>query len=248
MQKGWKNAVTGMMVGILCLLGTASSGMALDVAERVTSNVVTILKGAGGEPVELVMSEQCTEPAPNGGTKFCLCQAASFRIAQILAATAWEDGVFRSWDVEVETGWNTEGPEEFFLDAAQVRSLAYDENVASGKNLALEDSWYRIRVLSTGTIYLFKGTSSIYIENFLKLRKKSKNGTITEEEQAAMQALRQRIVQFMTALPFNSEAFEITVSRGTARGGGSGECSLGEISRMGMLVLGIPGMALWAKK
>ncbi len=250
MQKGWRNAVTGVLMGVLCLLGAASSGMALEVAEEVTSNVITIIKHAGGDPVRLVMSEQCTEPAPDGGTKFCLCQGVSFRIAQILASTAWEDGVFRSWDVEVETGWNTEGPEEFFHDAAEVRSLVYDESATPEKDLALQDSWYRLRVVSTGKVYLFRGTSSIYIENFLDLRKKSKNGTITDEEKVAMQALRQRMVQFLTALPFRSEAFDVSISQGVSSSGsgGSGGCSMGNFPWTGMLFLVVPGMLFWARK
>ena len=250
MQKGWKNTVTGFLVATLCLLGVASSGMALEVAEKVTSNAITIIKHVGDDPVRLVMSEQCTEPAPDGGTKFCLCQGVCFRIAQILASTAWEDGVFRSWDVEVETGWNTEGPEEFFEDAAEVRSLVYHENATSEKDLTMEDSWYRLRVVSTGREYLFRGTSSIYMENFLDLRKKLKNGTITDEEKVTMQALRQHIVQFLTALPFNSEAFDASASQGFASsgGGGSGGCSMGNFSWVGMLLLGVPGMVLWARK
>ncbi len=250
MQKGWKNAVTGIMVGILCLLGTASSGMALDVAGNVSSNVITILKQAGADPVKLVMSEQCTEPAAGGGTKFCLCQGVAFRIAQILAETVWRDGAFHSWDVDVETGWNTDGPEEFFEDAAGVHSLAYAANATPDKNLTLADSWYRITVLSTGKTYSFRGTSAIYPENFLELRSKYKNGTATEEEITAMQALRKQIVQFMTALPFASQAFAVEVSQGavSGSGGGSGGCSLGSFSWGGMLFLAVPGMFFLLKK
>ncbi len=250
MRKGWKNAVTGMVFGVFCLFGTVSSGMALDVAENVSSNVISILKQAGADPVKLVMSEQCTEATADGGTKFCLCQGVAFRISQILAETVWGDGTFHSWDVDVETGWNTDGPEEFFEDAAEVHSLAYAANATPDKDLTLEDSWYKITVLSTGKTYFFRGTSAIYPENFLELRSKYKNGTATEEETASMQALRKRIVQFMTALPFASDAFAVEISQGAASGSGSGSggCSLGNVSWVEMLLLAVPGMVFFLKK
>ena len=250
MRKGWKNAVMGIMVGAFCLFGIVSSGTALDVAESVNANVISILKQVGADPVELIMSEQCTEATADGGTKFCLCQGVCFRIAQILAETVWGDGTFHSWDVDVETGWNTDGPEEFFADAAEVHSLAYDENATPDKDLTLEDSWYKVTVLSTGKIYSFQGTSTIYIENFLELRSKYKNGTATEEEIASMQALRKEVVQFMTALPFASQAFTVSVSQGapSGSGGGSGGCSLGGLSWGSLLFLTVPGTLLLLKK
>ena len=250
MLKGWKNAVMGMVFGVFCLFGMVSSGMALDVAENVSSNVITILKQAEADPVKLTMSEQCTEATADGGTKFCLCQGVCFRIAQILAETVWGDGTFHSWDVDVETGWNTDGPEEFFEDAAKVHSLTYAANATPGKDLTLEDSWYKVTVLSTGKVYFFRGTSTIYMENFLELRSKYKNGTVTEEEIASMQVLRKRIVQFLTALPFSSEAFAVEASQGTGSGsgGGSGGCSLGSVSWAEMFLLAAPGMLLFLKK
>ena len=226
----------GILLGILLSFCCVAVAFA-EASPSVSSNALKVQKQVGGVMQEMNMTEVCTETDPSGAKKICLCMSVCYRIAQVLANTAWTDGVFRSWDVDVETRWNTDGPEEFFVHAAEVpaSALKISDGATPDKDLTLQDSWFRVKVRSTGKVYEFRGTDRIYKGDFLALRSKKKNGTITAEEDLRYAELRKQVVAAMTTPPFAAGAFEMTASAGG--NGSGGGCSLGGAPLAALLLL-----------
>lgn len=199
-------------------------------------------RNAGGEVVE-VSVDDCTDPLPGGGTKFCLCQGVAFRVAQMMR-NAWGDGVFHPDDVTILTSWNTDGPEEFFVDKLGVASGDLvvcgrgangwlDEFLDStpGKDLVLADSRYEITVKSTGERFLFCGTGRLYVGEFLTYRSEVKNGDDTHK--AEMQALRNQVQTNLTDEPFVGMLQASEASSGSSGGG----CSVSGFAPAAVLAL-----------
>lgn len=155
----------------------------------------------------LDLEEACMEEE-NGATAFCLCRATAYRVAQ-MASGLWEDGVFRSWDVAVETGWNTDGPEGLLVGEMGVENFSYGigGSVTAMEDLTLDDAWYRVTVLSTGESATFVARDNYLSEEFLALRSKNKKGTATAEEKAELKALKAGLVEKAKALPFTGRFY-----------------------------------------
>ena len=113
-------------------------------------------------------------------------------------------GSFDPNDVKIETGWNTDGPMEFWgPEKAAAAEVKYTDGITGESDLTLTDSWYKVTIISTGMTYVFRGSDKIYLENFLELRSKNLKGAATDEEKQQLKALRSQIVTIMKTLPFD---------------------------------------------
>ncbi|MCD6117439.1 hypothetical protein J7K93_10525 [bacterium] len=168
------------------------------VTNIVKSNTLKIQKKPNSKIETLQFADAIIE---NKGTKKenkCLCQAVCFRVSQ-LATQAWEDNVFRTYEVKrIRTGWNTDGPYEFFSDRelnGEIGDLEIPaekivvekrngDKATSPKDLTIEDSWYEITF--TNNLVLFfqvkEGENGVYPAGFLTLRSKMKNGDKNTEK------------------------------------------------------------------
>lgn len=192
-------------------LRTGSENLVIvDHAAPVTAKALSFLdsqalrfqKDGDGAVRTLDLEEACTEEE-NGITTFCLCRATAYRVAQ-MASGLWKDGVFRSWDVAVETGWCTDCPKELLVGEMGVKdfSRGIGGSITAMEDLALDDAWYRVTALSTGDSITFMARDNYLSEEFLDLRSKCKKGTATAEERASMKAMKADLVVKAKALPF----------------------------------------------
>jgi hypothetical protein len=158
----------------------------------VESNTLKVMKRPDGKIETLRFDEAIIENKGTKKEKKCLCQAVCFRVAQ-LAAQAWKDGVFRTYEVKrIRTGWNTPGPYEFFSDRelnGEIGDLEIPaekivvekrkgNKATSPKDLTIQDGWYEITF--TNDLALFfqvkEGKNGVYPAGFLTLRSEMKNG------------------------------------------------------------------------
>lgn len=159
-----------------------------------------------GKKVEiLTLPSAVEEDDGNGGSKVCLCQSMAFRISQMMSSR-WSDGIFRPWDVSIETGWNTDGPSEFWVDRMGMdpNDLVIPSSATPGSRLSVSDAWYRVRIKSTGEIFTFRATGDIYLSDFLDLRALAKQGKITDVQKKRQMGLRKRIENRVLSSPYVS--------------------------------------------
>ncbi len=164
------------------------------ISDVVPSGELRYLSVDGGEVKMRSLPGGVMEDDGNGGTKVCLCQAMAFRISQMMSSR-WADGIFRPSDVSVETGWNTDGPHEFWVAALKMEpgEVVVPSSAAKDADLSLKDGWYRVKVRSTGETFVFRVTGDVYLSDFLDLRSLAKHGDITEIQKKRQGALRKRI-------------------------------------------------------
>jgi hypothetical protein len=189
----------------------------VNIETQISSDILKVKKEEDGDTIELLYEESVTENAGSENEKKCLCQGVAFRVSQI-ASQVWSDGIFRTYEIEeIRTGWNTDGPYEFFSDEEHNGEIGDLEipaekividgfagaTVTSGKNLTIEDSWYEITFVN-GEKLMLRGTmgeAGIYTEEFLELRSKVKNGDTTVVPQ--MQEERKKVERNLGILPFD---------------------------------------------
>jgi hypothetical protein len=158
----------------------------------IESNTLKVLKRPDGKIETLQFADAIIENKGTKREKKCLCQAVCFRVSQ-LAAQAWKDGTFRTYEIKgIRTGWNTDGPYEFFSDRVlngEIGDLEIPaekiiiakkngDKATSSKNLTIQDNWYEI-TFTNDLIVLFQvkeGKEGIYPADFMTLRSKMKNG------------------------------------------------------------------------
>ena len=197
----YQKITLGIIVPALFFMGCSNLGSKkglLSARDRVAlsnvveSNKLKVLKNPDGKIETLQFEEAIIEKKGTKEEEKCLCQAVCFRVSQ-LAAQAWEDGVFRTYEVKrIRTGWNTPGPYEFFSDKelnGEIGDLEIPaekivvekrngDKATSPKNLTIQDSWYEI-TLTNDLVLFFKvkeGKNGVYPEGFLALRSEMKNG------------------------------------------------------------------------
>lgn len=149
------------------------------------------------------LPDAAKEDNGSGGTKICLCQAVAFRVSQMISSR-WADGVFRPEDISVETGWNSDGPIEFWVDQMGMSAddIVISGSATSGDRLSLSDCWYKVTIKSTGETYLFRGTSDLYVSDFLDLRALFKQKKATAAQTKRMKELRAKTVNNVCSSPF----------------------------------------------
>ena len=182
----------------------------------VESNQLKVLKKPSGKIKTLRFADAIIENKGTKEEKKCLCQAVCFRVSQ-LAAQAWKDRVFRTYEVKrIRTGWNTTGPYEFFSDRelnGEIGDLEIPaekivvekrngDKATSPKNLTIQDSWYEV-AFTNGLALFFQvkeGNNGVYPVGFLTLRREMKNGDQNAKRPFMLEM--KKTVASVAALPF----------------------------------------------
>lgn len=194
------------------------------LSSTVSNDELKVQKTPDGPVETLVFAEAVTEHEGTDEEKKCMCQSVCFRVAQ-LASQVWEDGVFRTYEVErIRTGWNTGGPWEFFSDqemngeigdlempSAKIVVEKPDGSAATPrKELDLEDNWYEIRFANGQVLLLRVKEGGVFPEEFMALRSKFKGGDKSADE-AFHRSYGEGIAR-VSALPFDGISVERVAS------------------------------------
>ena len=187
----YQKITLGILISVVFFMGCSNPGPKkglLSANDRVAftniveSNKLRVLKRTDGNTETLNLEDSIVE---NKGTKTenkCLCQAVCFRVSQ-LAAQAWEDGVFRTYEIKrIRTGWNTLGPYEFFSDRelnGEIGDLEIPaekiviekrngDKATSPNKLTIQDSWYEITFTNDLVLFLQvkEGENGVYPAGF----------------------------------------------------------------------------------
>lgn len=177
----------------------------LAISDVLVSGDLRYLSVNGKKVETLSLPDAVLEDDGKGGSKVCLCQSMAFRVSQMMSYR-WADGIFRPSDVSIETGWNSDGPSEFWVDRMGMnpKDVVISPSATPEDRLALSDAWYRVTVKSTGETFTFRATSDIYLSDFLDLRALSKQGKISDAQKKRQMALRKRIENRVLASPYVS--------------------------------------------
>lgn len=201
----------------VCLCSVAFAETA--ISPQLDSNVLQYRNGEG--PVKSLNISDCTDPVMKDGVQvgriFCVCQGVAFRVAQLMS-DKWSDGVFHVDDVQVVTGWKTDGPEDLFVHKLgmipdEKKGFSYDKSAPEVKDQTLEDAWYQVIILSTGENYTFHATEKIYGTSdsagytMLDYRREVEGGDPTHK--AEMKTMRAMASKRLAAQPFAAGSFRI---------------------------------------
>ena len=91
--------------------------------------------------------------AQNNCWKVCLCRMVAFRALQALERHLAADG-FDSGEIDIVTGWSTDGPEELYCDImpwVQGDNFSYAASITSPAQLTVDDAWYEFTAGGTKT-------------------------------------------------------------------------------------------------
>ena len=116
--------------------------------------------------------------ADAGSWKACICRMVAFRALQAVGQYA---GIadFSSADTSILTGWNTDGPEELYVENMPWTlgtNFSYDDDLTAAAQLTLADAWYEFeiagqtyRVQSLAENYAFTNDtgSEYYADGFM---------------------------------------------------------------------------------
>lgn len=189
------------------------------ISPQLDSNVLHYRNGEG--PEKSLNIADCTDPVMKDGVQvgriFCVCQGVAFRVAQLMAEK-WPDGIFHVDDVQVVTGWKTDGPEGLMVNKLgmipdEKKGFSYDNSAPEVKDQTLENAWYQVTILSTGEQYTFQATEKIYGtadssgNTMLDYRREVEGGDPTHK--AEMKAMRTNASKRLTAQPFAAGSFRI---------------------------------------
>lgn len=169
-------------------------------AGTITQNQVRL--SSGGETVTYDFDEVKTE-VENGVTKVCICRCLCFRALQMLA-TRFEDGVIPKDDIEIVTGWTTDGPEELFVEVMgwPHESLTFTQNATESSLLTIADAVFFFIQKSTDKAWKVAANEGLYPTAFFPYRTAVKEKTASEEETDFFKmALRPQAVSHMETLP-----------------------------------------------
>lgn len=99
-------------------------------------------------------------------TKACGCKMSAFRALQAVGDYLDMNDTFSTSAISIRTGWNTDGPEELYLETmpwVEGVNFSYATPITATKNLTLDDSWYEFttgghtyRVSMDQSTYYFK--------------------------------------------------------------------------------------------
>jgi len=221
----YQKITLGILISVVFFMGCSNPGPKkglLSANDRVAfiniveSNKLKVLKRADGNIETLTFEDSIVE---NKGTKTetkCLCQAVCFRVSQ-LAAQAWEDGVFRTYEIKrIRTGWNTLGPYEFFSDRelnGEIGDLEIPaekiviekrngDKATSPNKLTIQDSWYEITFTNDLVLFLQvkEGENGVYPAGFLTSRSEVKNGDKNTKQPFMLE--KKKTVAGVAELPF----------------------------------------------
>ncbi len=202
----------------------------MQLSSVLNNNIIKVQKVKGGPILTLKLMDAIIEDKGTPKEKKCLCQAGAFRVAQ-LASQVWKDGVFRSYEIEkIRTGWNSDGPYEFFSDrifhgepgdmgisAKKILIVGTDGGEAtSTMTLTSRDFWYKITFINGKKIFIrgIGGEQGMYLKAFFAWRTKKKLGKLKDEKAKKMfLKLRKQAIKNITKCPFD----KMIVNKGTMR-------------------------------
>ena len=83
--------------------------------------------------------------------KACICRMVAYRSLQALEQKLGLGNIDSS-SINILTGWNTDGPEELYIDNMPwtETDLAYADPITASEYLTLEDAWYEFTIEGTG--------------------------------------------------------------------------------------------------
>ena len=181
----------------------------------INSDILMVVKEKGGPVEKLEFKKAVTENAGTVKEAMCLSQCVAFRAAQ-LASQAWEDGVFRCYEVKtITTGWNTDGVYEFFSDkefngqpgdlqiaSEKILIKGRDAKKAtSTKRLTKSDMWYEITFVNGLSLTIDGSGREIITPLFMTCRRKKLEGDKTVIKK--LMAEKKRCIKNIKKLPFN---------------------------------------------
>lgn len=139
----------------------------------------------------------------DGKTKVCLCKCFCFRALQLLA-TQFAGGVVPRDDIQIYTGWSTEGAEELFVEIMgwSAGDLAFMTGAKHAAHLTIDDAYFFFVQKSTGKAWKVTGKEGLYPTEFFTYRTLVQTGAATDAEKVFFQkALRPQAVANMETLP-----------------------------------------------
>jgi len=99
----------------------------------------------------------------SGGYQACGCRMSAFRALQAVGDYLHMNDTFSTSAISIRTGWNTDGPEEMYLETLgweQDVNFSYASPITDNKYLTLADSWYEFT--TGGHTYRVSLDASIY--------------------------------------------------------------------------------------
>ena len=171
-----------------------------------------------GDVITVDYYDVVEEPAPSGGgTKVCICRAMHFRALQ-LASIMWMRKQIDVDELEIASGVNTPGPDEFedaltelgvVIDQIDVETSIPNEHLGlCSYSILVTNTALRKQVRISPRPALFSGETFDH-NKFFGLRTKMKLGTATdEEEKLYKKTVRPGVVQNLENIPLEN-MFEV---------------------------------------
>jgi hypothetical protein len=147
-EKKMKRQFGWMLVGMLVLV---FAGAAHGAIVNLTADDFVTVDGAS---YDLVSPQPPTgaglmwEPDGSGGYKACICRMVAFRALQAVGQHV-NISDFNSADTHILTGWNTDGPEELYVDNmpwVKDTNFAYADSMTPNEDLTRDDAWYQYTI------------------------------------------------------------------------------------------------------
>ena len=206
-----KRSASFMLLTLMIFCSCTKEKGTHGLSENINTNVLKYRTSEKGKILSLQYSDAVKEISGDGVPEICLCRAVGFRISQIIS-NLWEDCVFRTYEISsITTGWNTEGPYEFFQETLEMpkEKIIIAPGSASHDDLAIKDCWYSF-TLRDGTIVTLKGKKEIFGE-FIDLRAQIHKGEKGIQKRG--RESRTGAEKILATLPFNG-MFEISIKKG----------------------------------
>lgn len=147
--------------------------------------------------------DQVKMEVEDGKTKVCICKCLCFRALQLLAIQ-FDDGVIPRDDIQIYTGWTTDGAEELFVETMgwAHEDLMFMIDATDATQLTIEDACFFFVQKSTGKAWKVQANEHLYPKEFFTYRTLVKTGKATNEQKLFFQnALRAQAVANMESLP-----------------------------------------------
>lgn len=188
----------------------------------IKTNKLKVIKTAAGKIETLDFNDAIVEDKGLKTEKKCLCQAVCFRVSQ-LAAQLSKDGILRTSEIkQIRTGWNTDGPYEFFsnkelngeigdleisVEKIKIEKKNGDKAIPTN-NLTIQDAWYEITFTNGQVISLQvkEGADGVYPTGLLVMRNKMKSGSKNTKKDFMKK--KKKTIANVAKLPFQGIAIQ----------------------------------------
>jgi len=147
--------------------------------------------------------DQVKMEVEDGKTKVCVCKCLCFRALQLLTIQ-FDDGVIPRDDIQIYTGWTTDGTEEIFVETLgwPQEDGMFMIDTTDGVHLTIGDAWFFFVQKSAGKAWKVQANEHLYPKGFFTYRTLVKTVKATNEQKLFFQnALRPQAVANMESLP-----------------------------------------------